>query len=127
MRVHWFFVVGAIAAAVHYFSVIALVSVAHLPPWLANIPAYCIALAVSYLGQSRLTFNVSKDTAGQTLRFAITSAGGLVLNCTAYAALLHFTRLDYRLALVVVIAGVAALSFICMRHWVFGAAQTAGT
>ena len=36
-----------------------------------------------------------------------------------YAALLHYTSLDYRLALVIVLLVVAALTFVSARNWAF--------
>jgi hypothetical protein len=36
-----------------------------------------------------------------------------------YALLLHFTELDYRVALAVVLVAVAALTFVSARQWAF--------
>jgi putative flippase GtrA len=42
-----------------------------------------------------------------------------VINELMYAALLHFTHLDYRLALAMVLIAVAALTFFSARNWAF--------
>lgn len=116
-----FVVVGAVAGATHFLVAVGLVSLAGWAPQFANIAGYCVALVTSYLGQSRWTFSQPGVSLASFLRFALTSFSGFVLNAAAYAALLYWTRLDYRVALFLVMLLVAVLTFLGLNKWVFAA------
>lgn len=111
--------VGACAAAVHYSCAIALVSLFGWAPLVANLGGYCVALLVSFIGQSRFTFGSRQAGAIEFAKFAATSLAAFALNSLTYAALLFWTPLDYRVALLLVLLGVAALTYILMNRWVF--------
>ncbi len=119
MRWIAFGVVGAFAAALHFSIATAAVEWLRLPPLAANVIGYCCALAVSWLGQSRLTFAGAVRDGRAARRFLLTSLSGLALNTLGYAALLHWTGLDYRLALLLVLATVALLTWMAFHRWVF--------
>lgn len=114
-----FAVVGLLAAGVHYSIAVAGVMFLMLSPLASNVCGYAVALLVSYFGQSRLTF-VNASRRPQTfLRFATVSFGGFALNYLSYAALLRWTSIDYRLALLLVLIGVAGLTYFTLSRWVF--------
>jgi putative flippase GtrA len=57
---------------------------------------------------------------GSTLkRFFVVSFISFALNELLYYLLLHFTALDYRSALAIVLIAVAALTFVLSRYWAF--------
>jgi putative flippase GtrA len=114
-----FVFVGAVAAAVHYGVVVALVSIAHWHPLVGNVGGYCVAVVVSYFGQARLTFQRTDFGVAQFARFLATSFTGFIINSASYAALLQWTPLDYRLSLGIVLVGVAVLTYVLMKFWVF--------
>jgi putative flippase GtrA len=122
----WFVVVGAVAALVHLGVVRVLVGTAGVAPLVANVPAWCIAFGVSYLGHRRLTFRAHDVPVGPSmLRFALVSIGALALNEAMYAVLLRFTPLRYDIALVLVIGGVALVTWWLARHWAFAGSPPA--
>jgi putative flippase GtrA len=122
-----FVVVGGAAGATHFMTAIAIASLAHWPPQWANVAGYVLALLTSYLGQALWTFSWRELSLANFARFAATSLGGFLLNALMYAALLHWTTLDYRVALLLVIGTVAIVTFLGMNHWVFSAERRANT
>lgn len=123
MRLVSFGAVGALAAGVHFLAATVAVEALRIPPQAANVAGYACALAVSWLGQSRLTFADGDRSRLAPLRFLATSLAAFGLNAIAYGLLLRWTSLDYRLALLLVIGGVAMLTWLAFRHWVFRGAR----
>ncbi|MBI5255470.1 MAG: GtrA family protein [Burkholderiales bacterium] len=119
-RVLRFILVGGLAAAVHWLAVVLLVSRWGWPPVLANVPAWAVALGVSFAGHHRWTFGGHGAAPGRAFgRFFVVSAAAFCLNEAAYALLLHWSRMHYGLLLALVLAGVAALTYLANRHWAF--------
>jgi putative flippase GtrA len=121
----WFVLVGISAAATHYTVVVALVSLAGWPPAGANLLGFAVAFWVSYFGHRRLTFATQEPPAhAQALpRFALVAAGSFALNQLAYMGLLRFSALSYQWALLLVLTGVALLTYITSRLWAFRSAR----
>lgn len=114
-----FVVVGGAAGATHFITATAFASLAAWPPQGANVAGYLVALMTSYLGQSLWTFSRQALSWASFARFTATSLSGFALNVIMYGALLRWTRLDYRIALLLVIGTVAIVTFLGMNHWVF--------
>lgn len=127
MRLVAFVLVGVFAAAVHFTVAVAVVTLAGWPPMAGNIVGYGVALMTSWLGQSRLTFRGAPRTAWTPVRFMLTSLSGFALNAMAYAALLHWTTLDYRLSLAIVLMSVALLTWVLCDLWVFAGSRVRST
>lgn len=114
-----FGLIGISALCVHW-TVVALLVPLGLVPLLANIVAFVIAFQVSYWGHRRWTFAAYTLSHAQTLpRFMAVSGLSFVLNEFLYFLLLEYTALDYRVALFIVLATVAALTFLLSRQWAF--------
>lgn len=120
LRIASFVFVGCIAAAVHFASVVLLVELAKLPPLAANVAGWLVAFVVSFLGQWQLTFR-SRGTPWHFAlpRYFALSLGGFAANEAAYAVLLHWTRLPYDIALVLVLLAVAVVTYLLGSGWVF--------
>ena len=117
----WFGVVGVTAMLVHLGTVSLLVP-AGLPPLAANVIGFLVAFQVSHAGHRRLTFGAAQAPAARSrLRFFAVAAASFALNELMYAALLRLTSLDYRIALLIVLVAVAALTFFSARNWAFAA------
>jgi putative flippase GtrA len=114
-----FCAIGAIAACAHFLGTLLCVERLHMMPLVGNAGGYLLGLATSYAGQSRLTFRHSRDQREPWVKFVLTSLSGFALNTALYAMLLHFTTLDYRAALGVVLVLVAIFTFFVMDRWVF--------
>lgn len=52
-------------------------------------------------------------------RFFAVSCLSFLANEALYFALLHYTALDYRIALIVVLIALAAVTFILSKTWAF--------
>jgi putative flippase GtrA len=111
--------VGGAAFLVH-FAVVAVAVPYGLVPLAANVLGFLAAFTVSFVGHARWSFPAEgRPVAPALRRFAAVAVGGFALNETAYAVLLRVTPLDYRVALFLVLAGVAGLSWLAGRYWAF--------
>lgn len=120
----WFGIVGVSAMLVHLASVALVLVPLGLPPLLANLFGFLLAFQVSHLGHHRLTFSaVAAPVARSRRRFFAVALVSFLVNEALYALLLHFTPLDYRLALAIVLIAVAALTFVSARQWAFAGEQ----
>lgn len=111
-----FAAVGLTATAVHVAVGLTLASIFGLAPWAANIAAFVVALVVSYVGNSIVTFRVRAARADAFAKFAFMSGCGFVLNQGIVVALtgLGWT---YAAALAVVVAIVPAATFFAAKYW----------
>lgn len=115
----WFGLVGATAAAVHFGVVWLLVSQGLAAALLANVLGFALAFGVSFVGHHRLSFAAHGARGREALpRFAAVALLGFVSNEAMYALLLRL-GLEYRLALLLVLVTVAAMTWLLSRHWAF--------
>lgn len=120
LRLASFVVVGCVAAAVHFGTVVLLVQLAHWQPLVANVGGWMIAFVVSFLGQSLLTFRSRRTPWLQSLpRMFLISLAGFAANESAYAFLLHATGLRYDVLLALVLVGVAVMTYLLSSRWAF--------
>ena len=119
MRLVSFACVGGVAAAIHYLLAVQCVSVLGFSPLVGNACGYVVALQVSYLGQSRLTYAFANRWRPTFVRFAAASGFCFALNSLGYALLLQMTMLDYRLSLLLALMTSAAVSYVLLSQWVF--------
>lgn len=111
--------VGTAALAVHWL-VVALLVPRGAGPLAANAVAFVVAFGVSFGGHARWSFPATgRPLVPALVKFAAVAVGGFALNEVAYAALLAWTSLDYRLALLFVLAAVAVVTFVAGRCWAF--------
>lgn len=112
--------VGIAAMAVHWLVVALLVPLG-LRPLLANSAAFAIAFNVSYAGHRRFTFASTTAQHSTLKRFLGVALLGFALNETLYYLLLR-AGMEYRVALLLVLVAVAALTFVLSRYWAFRSA-----
>ncbi|MEO8465314.1 MAG: GtrA family protein [Gammaproteobacteria bacterium] len=111
--------VGATAFLVHFAIVMVTVPLG-VAPLLANVFGFLAAFAVSFVGHGRWSFPAEgRPVAPALRRFVAVAVSGFVLNEIAYAVLLRATALDYRVALFIVLCGVAGLTWVAGRYWAF--------
>jgi putative flippase GtrA len=121
-QLFWFGVVGVTAMLVHLGTVSLMFVPWGIHPLAANVLGFLIAFQVSHAGHRAFTFATSTDSVSHTrLRFFAVAVGSFLVNEVLFAALLHFTTLDYRVALAIVLVVVAALTFFLARNWAFAA------
>jgi putative flippase GtrA len=123
-QLFWFGVVGVTAMLVHLGTVSLMFVPWGIHPLTANVLGFLIAFQVSHAGHRAFTFTKSTVSVNNTrLRFFAVAAGSFLVNEALFAALLHFTTLDYRVALAIVLVVVAALTFFLARNWAFAAQE----
>jgi putative flippase GtrA len=116
----WFIAVGCTAAAVHFGAVVGLVQGLGMPPLVANVAGWLVALGVSTIGHLRLSFAHQQAPAARAARrFFAVSAIGFSVNEAVYATLLGWSGIGYRLALAVTLVAVAVGTYLLSRHWAF--------
>jgi putative flippase GtrA len=91
-----------------------------MAPLSANMVAFLFSFAWSFFGHARWTFPAQGRDVGAALwRFAIVSLLGFVLTEAAYASVLAWTSIDYRLSLYLVIVTLALGKLVASKHWAF--------
>ncbi|BEV73696.1 MULTISPECIES: GtrA family protein [unclassified Paludibacterium] len=119
-QLFWFGVVGISALIVHFVVVTVFLTPLGLAPLLANIVGFLVAFQVSYWGHRQLTFGQVSVPHHQALpRFFGIACLSFAVNESLYALLLRYTPLDYRVALLIVLFTVAALTFVLSKLWAF--------
>lgn len=113
-----FAAVGAVATAVHYTILIALVQLGHVNPVLGTACGFCVAAVVSYSLNRRFTFDHQPVFAHGLVKFLAVGAVGLALNA-GIVALLIGQGLHYLLAQVVATGLVLIWNFGAARFVVF--------
>jgi putative flippase GtrA len=114
-----FTAVGTTATGLH-MSVVAGGVPQGISPLVANVLGFLVSFAVGFVGHARWSFPAAGRPVGPALRrFAAVSVLGFALNEVCYAGALLWTRLDYRLALFVVIASLGLGKLLASKHWVF--------
>lgn len=106
------------AMAVHWLMVRLLVP-AGLAPLIANVIGFAVAFNVSYFGHRNWTFGSTANHGDTFWRFLTVALASFALNEVLYFMLLRFTRLNYEIALAIVLVTVAVLTFVLSKTWAF--------
>ncbi|MBV9575590.1 MAG: GtrA family protein [Gammaproteobacteria bacterium] len=120
LQVLRFAIVGLMAAAVHFGTVVSLVQVEMLQPLIANIFGFVLAFQVSYWGHRLWTFydtSALHRTALPKLFFV------QILNLAANETLFYIfllLHLPYTIALLIVLMILPLFTFAASKWWVFG-------
>ena len=85
----------------------------------ANFLGYGFSVAISYLGNARLTFVRPAADPHQFLRFVVVSLTGLGLNQLLTYGLVALANQPFWLALAVVVLVVPGATFLLSRSWAF--------
>lgn len=111
--------VGTTAAGVNMAVVVGAVPLG-FSPLVANAVGFVISFLLGFAGHARWSFPAAgRPVAPAMRRFALVSLLGFGLNEAAYAGTLVLTTLDYRLALLLVIAGLGLLKLVVSKYWAF--------
>lgn len=115
-----FLTIGGIAAAVHFFTVVALVTKQLCQPEIANIIAFIIATQISYWGHHYWTFPSPINSHKANMpKFFLIAALSFALNESLFIFLMKQFRLPYPVAIVIVLAIIPTLCFYIHKFWVF--------
>lgn len=114
-----FTVVGTSATAVNLGTVATLVPLG-VSPLAANVVGFLLSFLGSFVAHARWTFPAQgRDVAVALQRFAVVSLLGFAFTEVAYAGVLEWTLVDYRLSLFLVILTLGTLKLLASKHWAF--------
>ena len=85
----------------------------------ANILAFPMAFAVSFMGHYKFTFKSSLEPAQAARRFLLASLLGFALNNGLLGVLVVLTSLPPIFSITLALAGVPLLTFVLARAWAF--------
>lgn len=114
-----FGIVGALATAVHFCTVVALVEWFATAPLPANGLGYGLAFAVSWFGSSRWTFRGAAAVRFAVPRFLCVSLLGLALNQAVNALAIYGLGAHYLTGLAAALLLVPVVTFTLNRIFVF--------
>jgi len=109
--------VGIAATAVHVSVGLGLNEGAGMRPLWANLIAFCCALMVSFLGQTRLTFPDANADGSAFVRFTVVAVSGLTLNQIIVWVVTSLFAGPYWLALIIIICTVPGITFLLLKFW----------
>lgn len=115
-----FVLVGAIATGAHYIT--ALLCSTQVSVYSSNLAGYLVAVAISYFGHQRFSFEVAADDVShgrQFPRFVAGSLGGLALSYLLLFVMDHLLGTSTWLSLAVAVGLVPLYAFIVNKFWVF--------
>jgi putative flippase GtrA len=118
-----FAAVGGAATATHLSLGLLLAERLGLAPFWANLWAFAAAVLVSYFGNLVWTFGMAAEGLGRLPRFVALALAGLAANQAIVFAAVTLAGWDYRVALVIVLLAVPALTYLGSRQWVFRTAM----
>ncbi len=108
------------AATLTHFAVLSLaVEWFGVPASLANGLAFCVAVGVTYAGQSFWVFQTGHHDLRQIRRFLLSAIGGFVANVGLMALIVNGVGADYRIGFAVVVVVVPLATFLVNKFWVF--------
>lgn len=114
-----FAIVGAVATAVHYLIMVALVEIGHLAPVLATTIGYGFGIVVSYILNRRFTFEARGTPVARSFaKFVVLYGVGAFLNGAIVVTLIALGA-HYLLAQVAATGLVLIWNFLGARYVVF--------
>ncbi len=118
-----FVLVGAVATAIQYAVLVALVHWPAMPPLPASTIGFTLSAVTNYLANHRFTFHSDVPHASGLARFGVVAASGLALNAGAMAVSMSILQLHYLLAQAIATAVVLGWNFTLHRRWTYAGAR----
>ncbi|MEH2511972.1 putative flippase GtrA [Nitrobacteraceae bacterium AZCC 1564] len=120
------FGLSGIAATLFYIALTnVLVLALHVPPVTASVCAYILSIGVSYILQSRFTFQVGRDSFDQIAKFVVTSIAGLAVSWCVMAWSTNLMAWPYFVGATIVCFLIPVANFFMFRGWVFAVGRSA--
>lgn len=118
MQFSVFLVVGVSAVMVHYLLALVLVEHLTLSGQLANLAGFWCGFAVSYFGQSLLTFKARPNWMN-LLQYLLLAGFNYCASAAILYVLVDVLAVNYRLSMLVVVSALPLLSFIVSKKFIF--------
>jgi putative flippase GtrA len=109
--------VGILATATQVSVGLGLNKMLGLAPLVAHPIAFCCALCVSFLGQTRLTFPSATADKSAFVRFTAVALLGLSLNQLIVWIVTSLMARPYEIAMAITIATVPFVTFLLLKFW----------
>jgi putative flippase GtrA len=119
LRLLRFAIAGGLATFLHFILTNIAIAILGLSPVLSTSGAYLVCVPVSYLLQSRFTFQVKHDTRTQIVKFTFVSISGLLVSAAVMRWAVENQGLPYWAGAAVVAAAIPLVNFIILSFWVF--------
>jgi len=113
-----FGLVGVTATLTHYLTALFCNEVLGINLYLCNLLGYACAVAVSYFGHGRFTFQVSLNRR-IFRRFVLVSVTTFLASECILAGLEQGLQLPHRVSLGVVVLTIPLITFLLSKMWVF--------
>lgn len=115
-----FMCVGGGATITHYLGVLILTYHWRLNPEAANVLAFIIAFAVSFIGHWRWTFREQQARFQRALpAFAFIAISMFLLNACIFHLLLEFMRIRFEISLLFAQSVVVLITYVASKYWAF--------
>ena len=115
-----FGVIGVLTTLVHLGVLTAGVEQAGVSPVLMNGIAFCLAVGVTYFGQSIWVFRNRERSTAQFMRFGVSVLAGLFGNMAIMAVAVKLLHQHYAIGFTAALIIVPAATFVLNKFWVFG-------
>ena len=115
--------VGLIATASYFLGFVALDATTDLGARYVSLMAYMFGMAVSWLGQSRLTFGRERIARHSLAKFVTTSFAGSLIAIASVVVVHEMMGLPKVAAAIVTCIAVPVASYLAMSLWVFDAGK----
>ncbi|HEX7026666.1 MAG TPA: GtrA family protein [Gammaproteobacteria bacterium] len=110
--------VGVVATATHYLVALGCHEALLVNLYAANLAGYGAAVAVSYVGHGKFTFQAELNRS-VLRRFVLVSLAAFFASEGLLAALETRLQLPHRVSLAVVVMIIPAISFVLNKLWVY--------
>ena len=110
--------VGGLATITHYLFALIANEWLQLPLYLANLIGYLSAAGVSFIGHSKVTFQVDMNHV-LLRRFCLMSIATFGLSEVLLLSLENGLNLQSRIVMLIVVVTIPAMSYLLNKFWVY--------
>lgn len=110
--------VGGLATVTHYVCALTANEWLQLPLYLANLIGYLCAVGVSFIGHSKVTFQVDMSHS-LFRRFCLMSVATFGLSEVLLWSLESGLELQSRIVMLIVVVTIPAISYLLNKFWVY--------
>ena len=121
-RLAKYLVLGGFGASVDTLAFLSLGQVG-VPPIIANTISTLVGIGISYLLNSKYTFNQSQYTRLAATKFLTVGIFGLIFSNTTFWAMIVYLDTYPLLAKIITLPAVALIQFALNKMWTFNASE----
>ena len=111
--------VGAIGTLAHYLSLVILVELGNIAPFIASSIGAVIGAIVNYFLNYRFTFNSNKTHREAMTKFMVVASTGFMINLAIMWLLTSVLFFNYLIAQIIATSAVLISNYTANRAWTF--------